>query len=833
LKTNLYVCIVISWLRAVTWLKILSLLGEALSLLNLVDFFYSKNMMITIFKNILATAAGFDRTVDFALDRIKKGNSKELLNRIRLENDKEKRNKLKMELPSICFSGTFSNRSASGLKKHSGFVCLDFDSFPDSDTIQAFRDTVQAWEYTYALFTSPSGNGLKVLVRIPPDPLKHKAYFDAIAFVWDCPYFDKAVSDVSRVCYESYDPKLYINKEAKTWVEISEPDEESIGHNIDECQIPVQSENRIISNLTIWWEKKFGNNKGERNVNMYRFANALNSFGINQNESERHLHQYVQEDFKADEISRVVKSAYRSTDRHGTRFFEDDQARAKVEKLIRSGKKQTEIAKVMPEIKDIESALESVKDTLAITDFWGYTDKGKVQLSPHKYKFFLEQNQFCKFFPEGAMSYLFVKIDSNLLEDTAPTFIKDFVLDSLSERTDIGYAPYDFMANQTRLFKEDYLSMLQTAEVNLKKDTDDTCYLYFKNCALQINKNKVTPIDYIDLDGFVWKKHVIDREYTGEKVKGGMYEDFIRLVTDKDEQRFDSFRSVIGYLLHSCKTSGQNKAIIMNDELISDNPNGGSGKGMFCNAINHMKRVATLDGKQFSFDKSFPYQTVGADTQVLVFDDVKKNFAFEQLFSLITEGITLEKKNKDAIHIPVSRSPKVVITTNYTIGGVGGSFERRKFEIEFSSYFGQNHTPFDEFGKMLFDDWNENEWQRFDAFMIGCVQYYLANGLVEHQSINLDQRKFIKETASEFVEWAIDDNLPKKIRIDKAAKFGEFVSEYKDFDRKLSQRKFTGWLEAYGKFNGYKVTQGKSLYRWITFGEVSEGIDLDEIIEEF
>jgi len=785
---------------------------------------------VTVFKNILATSTGFHRSVDFVLDRIRNGNCKELLSRIRLEQDKEKRNKLKMGLPSICFSGTFSNRSVSGLKKHSGLICLDFDGFEDDDTLTTWRDTLTAWEFTYALFTSPSGNGLKLLVKVPSEPDNHKGYFDAIATVWDTPYFDKGTSDVSRVCYESYDPELYQNPEALPWLTLSEPDEENIGKNIDECHIPVQSENRIISNLTVWWERKYGMTHKARNTNMYRFANALNSFGIDQIEAERHLCQYAQDDFPSSEIARVVKSAYRKTDRHATRFFEDDHARAKVEKLIRAGKKEADIAKALPEIKDIDSALESVKHTLSVTDFWGYNEKGKIQLTPHKYKFFLEQNQFCKFFPEGSLSYLFVKIDSNLLEDTAPTYIKDFVLQYLLDREDVGYSPYDFMANQTRLFKDDYLSMLQTAEVNLKKDTEDTCYLYFTNCAIEIKPDTVTTIDYIDLDGFVWKKHVINRDFTGTNYTGGMYEQFLRLVTGKDEQRFNSFRSVTGYLLHSYKTPAHNRAIIMNDELISENPNGGSGKGVFCNAISHMKRTATLDGKQFSFEKSFPYQTVGADTQVLVFDDVRKNFAFEQLFSLITEGITLEKKNKDAIYIPVSRSPKLVITTNYTIGGVGGSFERRKFEIEFSSYFGSHHTPFDEFGKMLFDDWDAAEWARFDAFMIGCVQYYLVHGLVAHESVNLELRKFIKETCPEFVEWATDENLPCRQRLDKASRYTAFVSEYKDYERTLSQRKFTGWMDIYGNHMGYKVTQGKSETRWIHFEDPNHrpGIDINE-----
>ena len=50
---------------------------------------------------------------------------------------------------------------------------------------------------------------------------------------------------------------------------------------------------------------------------------------------------------------------------------------------------------------------------------------------------------------------------------------------------------------------------------------------------------------------------------------------------------------------------------------------------------------------------------------------MRKNFDFERLFSVITEGLTLEKKNKDAIKIPFNKSPKVSITTNYALKGDG------------------------------------------------------------------------------------------------------------------------------------------------------------------
>src|SRR5699024_7206672 len=127
------------------------------------------------------------------------------------------------------------------------------------------------------------------------------------------------------------------------------------------------------------------------------------------------------------------------------------------------------------------------------------------------------------------------------------------------------------------------------------------------------------------------------------------------------------------------------------------------------NSIAMMKNVSKLDAKRFDFNSQFAYQTVETDTQVLVFDDAKKNFNFENLFSLITEGITLEYKGRDAIKLSVEDSPKILISTNYTIKSEGGSFKRRMFEVELSSYFNSNYTPQDEFGCMLFDEWDEAE----------------------------------------------------------------------------------------------------------------------------
>ena len=538
------------------------------------------------------------------------------------------------------------------------------------------------------------------------------------------------------------------------------------------------------------------------------------------------MHRYQSAGLKDREIQGVIDSAYRNSANHGTKFFDDVQTKSKIERMVKSGKTIKEIKGDLKDFKDeeIEAATRTIQQNISDEEFWEIDDKGRIQLLHHKYKSYLEKNNFAKYYPTISDNFIFIRKEGNKIEEVSSSYIKDFVLEYVGDYEKHGYEPFNYMAGATKYFKDDYLSFLEPIELKIQEDTIDSCYLYFQNCALKVTKNTVTQIDYMDLDGYVWKKHVINRDYKQMPYLNCDYQRFINKVAGDNEQRGAMICSIIGYLLHSFKTSGNNKAIIINDEVISENPNGGSGKGIFCNAIGHMKRMSVIDGKQFNFEKSFAYQTVGADTQILVFDDVKKNFAFENLFSLITEGITIEKKNKDAFKIPVSKSPKLLITTNYTIGGVGGSFERRKVELEFGSYFSANHTPLDEFGRMLFDEWDADEWSRFDNFMINCLQFYLQFGIIKAEYKNLKYRKFIQETSFEFVEWVTEDNaMPSNIKLFKKSKYEEFIDIYPDFKKWLTQKRFATWIETWAKYQGLDTKKGQSsVDRWVAIVDNSK-----------
>lgn len=788
--------------------------------------------MITIYKNISSVTSGFHRNVDYIFDRIKIGKSKILVEAIRNEPDKSNRNILKKQLPSICFSGTFNQRIDTGIIEHSGLICLDFDNFKTTKDLALWREKISKDKFTYSVFTSPSGDGLKLIIKIPANVLEHGMYFDAIKEYWNCEYFDDSSRNISRVCYESYDPDIFINNSSETWTDKEEEQHLTVG--VSDPVVVLKSENRIIQNLLKWYEKKHGNSKGSRNTNMFKLASAFNDFGINKNEAENVFQSFVEKDFTEKEIETIIKSAYKKPG--NTKFFEDKQTKEKIEKLVKQGNSLKKIQETFTDytFEEIEHASTSIKETLSVTEFWATGNNGNVSIRPHKFKEYLEQQGFCKIFPQGSENFIFVKIKENIIDNITPSHIKDYVLNYLYLNPSFGISAYDFIANSPKFFKDDYLSLINTLDIDFKNDTEKTCYLYYENCAIEVTGDEIKEIDYIELQGFVWKDQIIKRKYIKSNFDDSEYRKFIMLISGNDIAKFNSLCSVIGYFMHSYKSMADNKAIIFNDEIISENPNGGSGKGIFCSAIGRMKNVATIDGKQFDFNKSFPYQTVGVDTQVLVFDDVKKNFAFENLFSLVTEGITLEKKNKDAIKLPITKSPKIAITTNYTIGGAGGSFERRKFEIELSSYFGVNHTPHDEFKHSLFDDWNQEEWIKFDNFMVECCQYYLKNGLVKHEFHNLAVRKFIKETSFEFYEMVTDEPLPFDFKIIKANKFNEFILEYPDMKKWLTQKRFSNWLDTYAKFKGLETKTGKDIDgRWVMFlsGEIIDNLNTKNYYE--
>lgn len=802
--------------------------------------------MVTIFSNIKETSTPFHREVSMVFDRIKNGKYADLIKQIRREKDKSQRNELKKGLPAICFSGTFQKRADDAIIEHSGLICLDFDGYKTKREMHEFKDSLKEDAYVMAAFVSPSGDGLKVIVKIPAEIQNHKKYFDALEKHFNCPEFDTTSKNISRVCYESYDQDIHINMDSDVWEEMCEEESKPLDTKSVRTTIALRDENKIIERLMKWWNRDYGLVEGARNNNVFILAAAFNDFGISKSLAEYVILQMSSKDFPESEIRITIDSAYRNKAAHGTKFYEDETEVHRIKSKIISGASSRQIKKDLIDLdvaeEDVDDIVQSIEKNLSVTKFWTVSDKGAVSIVHYMFKDFLQQNGFYKYAPHGSDKYMFVKVTNNLIDKAAEEDVKDLVLGYLEKFEDLSI--YNYFADKTRFFKEDFLSLLDTVNIHFVEDTIDMSFIYFRNCALKVMKDSIEQIDYVDLGGFVWRDQVIDRDYSPLDKYDCDFAKFLSNIAGGSEESIKSFRSTAGFLMSGYKDPGFCPSVILNDEVITDNPEGGTGKGLFVQAISKMKKVSYIDGKSFSFDKQFAFQTVSTDTQIISFDDVKKAFSFERLFSVITEGITLEKKNKDAIKIPFKYSPKIVITTNYAISGKGNSFERRKWELEFRQHYSKDYTPVDEFGMRLFDDWSDEEWLLFDNYMISNLQFYLNNGLVKSEFKNLGIRKLASETCHEFIEWLglVEGTKPSDVivydqRIFKDDLYNDFITDNPDFAPKakmtISRTLFYKWLLAYATFmEGIEPVEGRDkLGRWIIF-KTKEDVSKKEKFEE-
>lgn len=138
----------------------------------------------------------------------------------------ERKKEIKSRLPAVTISGTFSKRERGALLKHSGFICLDFDSKlnPGVTYWPAFREDLK--EINNIAFCALSASGKGCFAIIPLEhPDRHFDQFKALQL--DFKYMsnvpDPACSDVTRLRGISYDPEAWINENAIPYRKIYTP----------------------------------------------------------------------------------------------------------------------------------------------------------------------------------------------------------------------------------------------------------------------------------------------------------------------------------------------------------------------------------------------------------------------------------------------------------------------------------------------------------------------------------------------------------------------------------------------------------------------------------
>ena len=243
------------------------------------------------------------RTVEVQkiIESIKIGTWKEKIEQIRYYisiGDDKKATELKRGLPGFTISASFQKRRKEEyIEYYSGLLHLDYDKLDDVEELKA---KVVKDPCTYAAFISPSGNGLKVLVKSNNNLSTHTHAFNALKERYDAMVgveSDRSVKDVTRLCFISYDPDLYFNENSEVF---------NFNSSIND-QVTTQKDLDWVWDFT---SKKMEFIEGNRNSFIYLFACNANRQGNDINEVISYAFSYSDSTFNKEEIEQTVKSAY-------------------------------------------------------------------------------------------------------------------------------------------------------------------------------------------------------------------------------------------------------------------------------------------------------------------------------------------------------------------------------------------------------------------------------------------------------------------------------------------------------------------------------------------
>lgn len=776
----------------------------------------------------------------------------------------------KKKLPFITISGEFTTLDTAieikdKLIKHSGLIVLDFDNVTEPGAEDQFtflefeKERLSASPYCYAIFISPSGTGLKMVCKIEGDHLQ--AYIGLEKHIAErfTLQLDPSGKDVTRRCFISHDPDIYINENAeifpvfepkKVTPEKKEPTPISAAPSSPEQIKDLKKASDLAAILVAKSIDITANYDDWMNIGL-----SLASLG----EPAREIFQTISsvyEKYNPGEVDKKFDNFLKSgTMKNAAYFF------AKCKEVGIYGKKTTLSARTeenkkpateiipteffsdinIPVFEEVIVGDPQIKDKVCIWqgNFWlkirEMNKEGRMEIT-HKFKYvafrkFLQEAGFSRLINQlkgKGNTYEFIRTYNNIVKSVNGKEIRELV-DKWIRINELTEVEEDLTRGSKTYFGDDKLDKIPAEKIEFKRDTETEAFYYFRNCFVKVTKEGITPLPYTQLDSKIWLSQINDHDFT--YIKDNETADFSRFLMlavnatenakdyDKDDEngvlrikKLKAVHSGIGYSLHGYKDPAKTKSFDIYDKNISrdKSPEGGSGKSLTFAAISKVIPSVEIDATTYKDENAkFDFSNVSHDTRFVYFNDAHSNFPFKLLFNVITNSITIKRLYLDPITLDAKNSPKVGVNTNYIIKGDGGSFRRRMFDVEYSDFFNDDNTPIQHFKRRFFEDgWDKDEWNNFYSFMFDCVQDYLAFDLIPFPAPNFEKRKLIAEVRIEFVEFIEDpeqEDLLKGHKLSKDDLFEKFRKEYHPDFEKTTKNTLTKWLAKTANYFGFDV----------------------------
>ena len=212
---------------------------------------------------------------------------------LRNEQNKATKDQIKGCLPMVTFSGLFGeSRKREQLLEYSNFICLDIDKLEKLDIL---RTKIESDKFTASCFLSPSGNGLKVLIKVSGTENDHLRLFHGLQLYYKQNFnveIDKSCKDVSRGAFLSYDPDIFINWDSIEW---------GLKNILDEK----------FKSIHAYISERIPFEHGNRNNHLFEFAISCKAQKISHSDCLEYAKcNYIRDDFSFIEIDSTVKNVY-------------------------------------------------------------------------------------------------------------------------------------------------------------------------------------------------------------------------------------------------------------------------------------------------------------------------------------------------------------------------------------------------------------------------------------------------------------------------------------------------------------------------------------------
>lgn len=272
----------------------------------------NNKLMVSVYQNFVTKLE--DRNLVEILQEIKSEKHQSDINSIRYalhKGDEKTADAIKSGLIAFTMSGTFgTSRTKANINTYSQIIGLDFDHIPVTE-LETLVKQINECKFTFGSFISPSGEGIKVFIKINSNANQHTIAYNQVATYYKnlSGYdFDPKCKDSTRLCFVSSDPEIYVNETATTF----EVQKEVI-------QLPKQqivktsnfeSTDTLLDKCLKFTEQKEQYTNGNRNNFIHLFASNANRFGI----TEADTLDYCTTNFDLDEkeIKASVQSAYKN-----------------------------------------------------------------------------------------------------------------------------------------------------------------------------------------------------------------------------------------------------------------------------------------------------------------------------------------------------------------------------------------------------------------------------------------------------------------------------------------------------------------------------------------